>query len=279
MNCLRKKIKYGNMIVYPNAKINIGLHVVSKRPDGYHNLETVFYPIPLSDALEMAETGQEGIQFSGIPVDGPEDENLVLKAYRLLKFDFGLPPVQFHLHKSIPTGAGLGGGSSDAAFTLKMLNEYFDLGLSSDALKKFAVQIGADCSFFIDNKPSYATGVGNILTAVDLDLSGFKIVVLKPEVAVSTADAYRNVNPALPAFQLPDLLKLPPEQWKGKVVNDFENSIFPRFPEIKRWKDKLYEMGALYASMSGSGSAVFGIVSHLPADIDQLIPEGILFGR
>jgi 4-diphosphocytidyl-2-C-methyl-D-erythritol kinase len=277
MSFLKKKNKYFIMIVFPNAKINIGLHVVSKRNDGYHNLETVFYPLPLSDALEMAETGQEGIQFSGIPVEGIDDDNLVLKAYRLLKNEFGLPPVQFHLHKAIPTGAGLGGGSSDAAFTLKMLNEYFNLGLTSEKLKEFAVRIGADCTFFIDNKPSFATGIGNILTPVDLDLSDYKIVVLKPEVAVSTADAYRNVIPAQPEFQLPDLLQLPPEQWNDKVVNDFEKSIFPLYPEIENWKKKLYDMGALYASMSGSGSSVFGIFRNLPVDFALKIPKSILF--
>jgi 4-diphosphocytidyl-2-C-methyl-D-erythritol kinase len=279
MNFLKKKNKHGNMIVFPNAKINIGLHVVSKRPDGYHNLETVFYPVPLSDALEMAETGQEGIQLSGIPVEGAQDDNLVLKAYRLLKNEFGLPPVQFHLHKVIPTGAGLGGGSSDAAFTLKMLNDYFSLGLTPEELSTFAVQIGADCTFFINNKPSFATGIGNILTPVDLDLSGYKILILKPEVAVSTADAYKNMISTQPAFHLPDLLKLPPEQWKGKVVNDFEKSIFPHFPEVENWKKKLYDLGALYASMSGSGSAVFGIFSHLPADFSLKIPNSILFSR
>lgn len=267
------------MIVFPNAKINIGLHIVSRRHDGYHNLETVFYPVPLYDALEMAETGQEGIQLSGIPVEGAQDENLVLKAYKLLKNEFGLPPVQFHLHKAIPTGAGLGGGSSDAAFTLKMLNDYFSLGLSSEALSEFAVQIGADCTFFIGNKPSFATGIGNILTPVDLDLSGYRIVVLKPEVAISTADAYKNINPIQPSFHLPDLLKLPPEQWKEKVKNDFEESIFPRFPEVEKWKKKLYDLGALYASMSGSGSAVFGIFSHLPPDFFLKIPKSILFSR
>ncbi len=265
------------MIVFPNAKINIGLHVVSRRTDGYHNLETVFYPLPLCDALEMAETGYEGIQFSGIPVEGPDDDNLVLKAYRLLKNEYGLPPVQFHLHKAIPTGAGLGGGSSDAAFTLKMLNEYFSLGLNSETLKEFALQIGADCTFFIDNKPSFATGIGNILSPVDLDLSDYKIVVIKPEVAVSTADAYRNVIPVQPGFYLPDLLKLPPEQWNGNVVNDFEKSIFHRFPEIENWKKKLYDLGALYASMSGSGSAVFGIFRSLPVDFTLKIPKSILF--
>jgi 4-diphosphocytidyl-2-C-methyl-D-erythritol kinase len=279
MNFLKKKNKHGNMIVFPNAKINIGLHVVSKRPDGYHNLETVFYPVPLSDALEMAETGQEGIQLSGIPVEGAQDDNLVLKAYRLLKNEFGLPPVQFHLHKVIPTGAGLGGGSSDAAFTLKMLNDYFSLGLTPEELSTFAVQIGADCTFFINNEPSFATGIGNILTPVDLDLSGYKILILKPEVAVSTADAYKNMISTQPAFHLPDLLKLPPEQWKGKVVNDFEKSIFPHFPEVENWKKKLYDLGALYASMSGSGSAVFGIFSHLPADFSLKIPNSILFSR
>ena len=265
--------------MFPNAKINIGLHVVSRRPDGYHNLETVFYPVPLSDALEMAETGKEGIGFSGLKVDGSPDDNLVLKAYRLLKNEFGLPPVQFHLHKAIPTGAGLGGGSSDAAFTLKMLNEYFDLQLPPEKLREYAVMIGADCAFFIDNKPAFATGIGNILTPVELDLSAYKIMILKPDVAVSTADAYRNIVPAEAGASLPRLLQLHPQSWKNQVVNDFEKSIFPRFPVIQQWKEKLYDLGAIYASMSGSGSAVYGIFTELPADFADKIPESILFSR
>ncbi len=264
------------MIVFPNAKINIGLHIVSKRPDGYHNLETVFYPVELSDALEMAEADKVNISFSGLPVDGLAEENLVLKAYRLLQKDFDLPPVRFHLHKVIPMGAGLGGGSSDGAFTLKMVNDFFHLQLNTEQLKSYALKIGADCTFFIDNTPSFAEGIGNRLIPCKLDLSEYRIVLLKPEVAVNTVQAYRNIVPAKPAFQLKKLTEIPVEDWKGFVVNDFEKTIFPRFPEIEKWKKKLYDLGALYASMSGSGSAVFGIFRHLPVNFRKNIPTGIL---
>ena len=265
------------MIVYPNAKINIGLHVISRRPDGYHNLETLFYPVKLCDALEMAETGKTGISFSGIPVDGDPHENLVMKAYERLKKDFDLPPVQFHLHKAIPTGAGLGGGSSDAAFTLKMLNEYFNLNLHKEEMLAYAAQIGADCSFFIENVPAYATGIGNVLEPYKLRLSGYETVILKPQASVSTVQAYKNVIPVRPEISLKEVLSLPVEKWKDAVVNDFEKSVFPRFPEIKRCKDLLYESGALYASMSGSGSAVFGIFHGFPDNLEDKIPEGVFF--
>lgn len=264
------------MIVFPNAKINIGLHIVLKRPDGYHNLETVFYPVDLSDALEMAEAAKVSISFSGLPVNGPDEENLVLKAYRLMQKDFDLPPVQFHLHKVIPVGAGLGGGSSDAAFTLKMLNDFFQLHLTAEQLKGYALKLGADCPFFIENTPSFAKGIGDQLKPFNLDLSEYRIVLLKPEVSVNTVQAYKNVVPAKPAFQLKNVTEIPVEDWKGFVVNDFEKTIFPRFPEIEKWKEKLYDLGALYASMSGSGSAVFGIFRHLPVDFRKNIPEGIL---
>ncbi len=267
------------MIVFPNAKINIGLHVVSKRPDGYHNLETIFYPVKLADALEMAETGKTGITFSGLPVDGNPNDNLVMKAYGLLRNDFNLPPVQFHLHKVIPTGAGLGGGSSDAAFTLKMLNTHFKLNLSTEQLKKYAVRLGADCSFFIENNPAFAEGIGDRLNSVDIDLSDYQIAIIKPNESVSTIQAYKNVVPAHPQFSLKDLSSVPVENWKNVVVNDFEKSIFPQFPEIAKWKEKLYDWGALYASMSGSGSAVFGIFRHLPADLEDKIPAGVFFSR
>ncbi len=267
------------MIVFPNAKINIGLHIVSRRPDGYHNIETVFYPVHLSDALEMAETGSSGITFSGVPVDGPALDNLVIKAYGLLKNDFQLPPVQFHLHKVIPTGAGLGGGSSDAAFALKMLNNYFDLNLSSEKLTQYAVRLGADCAFFIDNKPAFAKGIGYELHPVDLDLSAYQIVLIKPGVSVSTIQAYKDIVPAMPTFSLEDLIHIPVEKWKDKVVNDFESSIFPQFPEIEKCKNLLYETGALYASMSGSGSAVFGIYRSLPANLEGKFPGNFYFSR
>ena len=267
------------MIVFPNAKINIGLHVVSKRSDGYHNLETVFYPVKLSDALEMAESKEDKLTVSGISVEGNPEENLVMKALHLVKKDFELPPVQLHLHKIIPFGAGLGGGSSDAAFTLKMLNDYFSLHLKNEELKGYATQLGADCSFFIENKPAFATGTGDQLQPVDLDLSKYQVVVLKPDFSVSTPEAYKNIIPQKPDFMLADLPHLPSEEWKDTVVNDFEKSIFPKYPEIEKLKEKLYELGAVYASMSGSGSAVFGLFRHLPTDFDNFIPEGIFIYR
>ncbi len=267
------------MIVFPNAKINIGLHVVSKRLDGYHNLETIFYPVQFSDALEMAEANETSISFSGLPVDGPSEQNLVLKAYHLFKNEFNLPPVQFHLHKKIPAGAGLGGGSSDAVFTLKMLNDFFQLRLNSEQLKNYAAKLGADCSFFIENKPAFATGIGDQLSPVKINISDYHIVILKPDFSVSTADAYKNIIPSKPEFHLQNLAELPVSEWKNFVVNDFEKSVFPRFPEIKNLKNKLYELGAEFASMSGSGSAVFGIFRQLPTDLDNFIPQGILFSR
>jgi 4-diphosphocytidyl-2-C-methyl-D-erythritol kinase len=267
------------MIVFPNAKINIGLHLVSKRPDGYHNLETVFYPVQLSDALEMIESKEEKLSTSGIAVHGNPEDNLVVKAWHLLKHDFDLPPIQFHLHKNIPFGAGLGGGSSDAAFTLKMLSDYFSLQLNENKLKRYAARLGADCSFFIENKPAFATGTGDKLQTIDLDLSDYKIVVLKPDFSVSTSEAYKNIFPKTPDFNLADLHRLPIEEWKNTVINDFEKSVFPKYPEIKNLKEKLYELGAVYASMSGSGSSVFGIFRHLPTDFDNLIPQGIFIYR
>jgi 4-diphosphocytidyl-2-C-methyl-D-erythritol kinase len=190
-----------------------------------------------------------------------------------------LPPVQFHLHKVIPTGAGLGGGSSDAAFTLKMLNDFFQLKLNTEQLKTYAAILGADCSFFIENKPAFATGIGDQLSPVKIDLSGYRIVILKPNVSVSTAIAYQNITPSEPEFKLQKLAELPVTEWQNVVVNDFEKSVFPIFPEIEKWKKKLYELGAEFASMSGSGSAVYGIFRHLPTDFDKTIPQGILFSR
>jgi len=268
------------MIVFPNAKINIGLHVVSKRPDGYHNLETVFYPVQLTDALEMVESKTaDNFTTSGIFVDGSPDNNMVIKALHLLKKDFDLPQVQFHLHKVIPLGAGLGGGSSDAAFTLKILNDYFLLRLTKQELKSYAAQLGADCSFFIENKPAFATAIGDQLRIIHLDLLEYKIVILKPGFSVSTPEAYKNILPKSPDFNLADLPQIPFEEWKNVVVNDFEKSVFPKYPEIKKLKEKLYELGAVYASMSGSGSAVFGIFRHLPTDFDNFIPEGVFIYR
>lgn len=267
------------MIVFPNAKINIGLHVVSKRPDGYHNLETLFYPVKLADALEMAEGEPTGLTVSGIAIDGDTNNNLIVKAYRLLEKDFHLPPVRFYLHKVIPFGAGLGGGSSDAAFTLKMLNDYFDLGISSAGLAGYARQIGADCPFFIHNTPAFATGIGDQLSPIEIGLQGFEILIVKPPFEVSTPEAYRNIVPARSSFDLREIGNIPVEQWKDFVTNDFEKTVFPKYPEIEHLKTILYQMGAVYAAMSGSGSAVFGLFRHLPVSPANFLPEGIFIYR
>lgn len=267
------------MIVFPNAKVNIGLHIVSRRTDGYHNLETIFYPVKLTDALEMAETGKTGITFSGLHIDGSPQENLVMKAYHILHSEYGLPPVQFHLHKVIPSGAGLGGGSSDGAFTLKMLNDYYKLNLSSEKLREYAVRLGADCAFFLENKPALGTGIGNVLENIDLNLSEFEIVIVKPNVSVSTIQAYKNIIPTEPDYKLSQLPSLKVVDWKNQVKNDFEKSIFPQFPEVARMKNMLYEAGALYASMSGSGSAVFGIFEQRPSELEKMLPKGVFISR
>lgn len=256
------------MIVYPNAKINIGLNVVEKRPDGYHNLETVFYPIKLQDALEIKTIESNvpscgySLKVSGTLLDGSPDDNLVVKAYKLLKKEFDLPPVNMYLYKHIPTGAGLGGGSSDAAYALKVLNEKYSLSLSDERLEAYAAEIGADCAFFIKNNPVFATGIGNIFSDIKLNLTGMTLVLVKPDIFVSTRDAYSNINPSAPKVSLKDLLSEPVTSWKDTVFNDFEKSVFPKYPEIAAIKDKLYDMGAVYASMSGSGSSVYGIFEN-----------------
>lgn len=265
------------MIVFPNAKINIGLNIVFKRGDGYHDIETIFYPLPFTDALEMAETGKTGLTISGVHIDGDTDNNLVLKAFNLLRKDFELPAVQFHLHKVIPPGRGLGGGSSNGAFTLMMLNEYFRLGLTTEVLSAYAAILGADCPFFINNKPMLAEGRGDRLTFIDLDISDYHIVVLDPGCFVSTGEAYKKVVPSKPHACLKDIADIPVEQWRSVVVNDFEISLFEKFPIIKKYKEILYESGALYAAMSGSGSSLYGIFRQLPQNLEKIIPKGILF--
>lgn len=261
------------MISFPNAKINIGLNVVSKRDDGYHNLETIFYPVKMADALELADSDKIQFTASGIEIDGKPENNLVLKAYKILRTNYKLPPVKLHLHKVIPFGAGLGGGSSDAAFTLKMLNDYFNLKISSEKLQFYASKIGADCPFFIENKPVFASGIGDQFQPVNLDLSEYEILIVKPDISVSTPDAYRNVIPQKPTFNLKDIGKLPIEEWKNIIKNDFEKSVFQNYPEIENLKQTLYKMGALYASMSGSGSAVFGVFRHLSINFKSNLPK------
>jgi len=267
------------MIVFPNAKINIGLNVVSKRPDGYHNLETIFYPVKLTDALEMVSSDKLQISVSGISIEGNIADNLVIKAYRLLQSDFNLPPVHFHLHKVIPTGTGLGGGSSDAAFALRMLNESFQLDLSLEQLMKYATGLGADCAFFIRNKPAFAKGIGDQFEDIILDLAEYKILIAIPSFSVSTPVAYAGINPQIPEFNLKEIESIPVEKWKDLVMNDFEKSIFQKYPEIKRIKETMYQMDALFASMSGSGSAVFGIFRHLPINPERFFKRDIFVYR
>lgn len=267
------------MIAFPNAKINIGLNVVSKREDGFRNIETIFYPVKLADALEIVDSDKTVFSATGIKIEGNPENNLVFKAYQLLHNDFNLPPVKIHLHKIVPFGAGLGGGSADAAFALKMLNDYFKLELSQDKLEKYAAKIGADCPFFIQNKPTFAHGIGDQFVQINLDLSEFEIVIIKPAFSVSTPEAYRNIIPAKASFNLQEIGKLPIEEWRSLVKNDFENSVFPVYPQIELLKNKLYELGAFYASMSGSGSAVFGIFRHLPTNLDKYLPKGIFIYR
>jgi len=255
------------MILFPNAKINIGLNVLGRRSDGYHNLETVFYPIPLHDSIEVVEAESLSFSSSGIVIPGHANENLCLRAYDLMCRDFELPPVSIHLHKQIPIGAGLGGGSSDAAFFIKLLDEKFSLGLSTEEMEGYARRLGADCAFFIENKPVFASGKGDEFRSVDLDLSAYKIVLVMPPVHVSTGEAYRGVKPQSPEHPLIELIQKPVSQWKGTIKNDFEESIFKTHTLIRGVKASLYENGALYAAMSGSGSAVYGIFESLP---DQL---------
>lgn len=247
------------MLVFPNAKINIGLSVTARRPDGYHTIESVFYPIGLKDALEVVEANELAFSASGLPIPGSESDNLCLKAYHLLAADYSLPAVHIHLHKHIPIGAGLGGGSADAAFFLRVMNEKFELGLSTVQLQAYAQKLGADCTFFIENKAAFASGIGEVLTPVSLDLSTYFIVLVKPEVHISTAEAYRGVVPAPATISLPKTIQWPLSEWKKYIKNDFERAIFEKYPTIRGVKSALYDAGALYASMSGSGSAVYGI--------------------
>ena len=262
------------MITYPNAKINLGLNIVEKRPDGYHNLETVFYPINLQDALEVTKLEGEGeynLKVSGVPIEGDPDNNLVVKAYRLLKKDFpDMAPINIHMYKHIPTGAGLGGGSADAAFMLKLLEKKFKLNLSTEKLEEYAAILGADCAFFIQNKPVFATGIGNIFEEISLTLKGYYIVLVKPDIFVSTKDAFANIHPKQPTHSLKEIVRMPVETWRATMKNDFEESVFQQFPEIAAIKDKLYDLGAIYASMSGSGSSVFGIFREQVEHVDEV---------
>lgn len=297
------------MIAFPNAKINIGLNVVSKREDGYHNIETVFYPVLLQDALEISpvrqldpaqirrriEAGllvqpddpffrlkrhkaQEEAPYCSLEMTGneypfPAADNLVVKAYMLLLKDFDLPAVEVHLHKHIPSGAGLGGGSSDCAAMISLLNRRFNLRMRDSMMERYAAKLGSDCAFFIQNTPCLATGRGEILSPIDLSLKGYFILLVKPNVSVSTAQAYAGVTPKRPEISLSDAIKLPVSEWKHSIVNDFETSVFAKFPLLAQIKELLYELGAEYAAMSGSGSTVYGLFKTALDNPADLFPD------
>ena len=252
------------MLCFPNAKINIGLNILERRPDSFHNIETLFYPVPLSDILEIIVDEDGGVSkvelnITGLNVPGEKENNLCSKAYKILSEDFPLPSVKIYLHKLIPMGAGLGGGSSDGAYTLVLLNKIFQLGLEPGRLKTYAARLGSDCTFFIDNKAAIGIEKGDVLKDVNINLRGHYLVIVKPGVSIPTPEAYAGVKPFITETPLIYLIKLPIRQWKEKIVNDFEKTVFTTYPKIKEIKDRLYLEGALYASMTGSGSAVYGI--------------------
>ena len=297
------------MICFPNAKINLGLHVVEKREDGYHNIETVFYPVPLKDALEIVPFspsfpnegemvwsfqtppvfstlqtqyhdplvrkrggGESDFSFTqvGLSLDSLPEDNLVIKAFNLFKKRYDLPPLAVFLKKAIPFGAGLGGGSADAAFMLKLLNACTSQNLSDEELEKMSVEIGADCPFFIRNRPVVASGIGNMFESIELSLKGYTLCIIKPNLVVSTKDAYSSVKPAKPSTPLKEIVRLPVKEWKHLLKNDFEPGVFQKFPVIAEIKDYVYACGSVYASMSGSGSAVFGLFEN---DVNLSFPE------
>lgn len=252
------------MIVFPNCKINLGLNILRKRADGFHDLETVFYPLPFTDILEVTGTkaGESETTFSatGLKVDGSSSDNLCIKACQLLKKDFPqLPAVNIHLHKAIPAGAGLGGGSADAAFMLKLLNDKFNLTLPTPKLLNYALQLGSDCPFFIINKPCFATGRGEKLEEIPVDLSAYQFVLINPRIHVNTGWAFSKVSSSLPERSVKEIINQPIPTWKDELKNDFEEAVFAAHPEVKSIKEDLYNQGAVYASMSGSGSTVFGL--------------------
>ena len=246
------------MIIYPNAKINIGLNIVNKRKDGYHNISSLFYPLmDTFDILEILPSNSFSFSTSGIQIPG--NKNICLEAYRILKSDFNIPEVKIHLHKMIPIGAGLGGGSSDGASTLKVLSDMFDLKLTIKELEEYALKLGSDCPFFIENTPKYVEGVGDKMISSVLDLSDYDIKLVSPNLHLSTADAYADISINKKNSNLLQLIRRPIEEWKGTIVNDFENNVFINNPDLRLVKEKLYEVGAIYASMTGSGSTFYGI--------------------
>ena len=273
------------MINFPIAKINLGLNVVEKRPDGYHNLQTVFYPVPIKDALEVQVMDEAfpsdydcDLKVTNITIEGDEQRNLVVRAYQLLKQDFPtLPRIHTHLWKGIPTQAGMGGGSSDCAYMMLLLNQQFQLGLTDEQLIEYAAKLGADCAFFILSRPCYAEGIGEKLQPIDLSLSGYYIAVVRPDIPVPTKEAFSRIRPHYPAQNCRETVMQPIDTWRDTLINDFEESVFALHPEIGDIKQRLYDMGATYAAMSGSGSALFGLFKKQPDSLSQAFPNMFTF--
>ena len=272
------------MVVFPNIKINLGLYITGKRPDGYHNIESIFYPVQWKETLEitdrqegleafpqlqsLTEVGKVRFMSYGIPIPGNADSNLCIKVYQSLEEWFNLPSIDMHLLKTLPIGAGLGGGSADAAFTLKALKDYFQLRLSDVEAKDLFAKIGSDCPFFWENKPMFVYGRGEKMRPIDLDLSKYFVLIVNPNIHISTKEAYSGVKPSAPAIDLEMMPSIGVEGWKDVLVNDFEASVFPKYPIIKEIKERLYAKGALYASMTGSGSTLYGIFEESPSDLE-----------
>lgn len=261
------------MIVFPISKINIGLRITGKRDDGFHNIETIFYPVRLSDALEFVvneNSDKDILNVSGINIGSDTENNLIMKTLRKLRIHKSFPYLKVHLHKAIPIGAGLGGGSSDAACLLKAVNKHFELNILNSELQSMALEIGSDCPFFLDGVPSLARGRGELLTHLSSVLTGYYLVLLNPGVGINTAEAYKNCSPAVPDKSLDALYLLPVNQWKNHITNDFEDFAFKKHPVIDEFKQALYDTGAIFSLMSGSGSSVYGIFSDKPA-----LPENL----
>lgn len=270
------------MVSFPNCKINLGLHILGKRPDGFHNLETFFYPIPLKDGLEIVHNPAPGasgplLTVSGLPLDIDTSNNICIKAYELLKKDFpDLPPVQMHLHKAIPNGAGLGGGSADGAFCLVLLNKKFNLGLDQKRLLTYAAILGSDCPFFIKNRPCFASGRGELLEEVSIDLASYRLIVVNPGITVNTGWAFSNLRACHHRVPLKEAIQMPVSQWAGSLTNDFEETVFNAHPELAAIKDQIYGAGATYAAMSGTGSTVYGLFPNACCPALQFPPHYFL---
>ena len=260
------------------CKINLGLNIVERRPDGYHNIETIFYPVPLFDELTIGEgKGEDSLTLEGNPLEGEVQDNLVLRAVRLLREEgFSVPPLNIDLKKVIPSGAGLGGGSSDAACMIKTVSQLYDLPLSEEQMKVLVTKLGADCAFFINPKPLFAEGIGDLFTSISLNLNGWYLMLVKPKVHVSTREAYAGVRPHKPSYSLLETAKSPVGKWPEMMVNDFEENIFFKYPLLREIKDELYRQGAAYASMSGSGSTIYGLFRSRP-DCEQSFADHFTF--